>query len=111
MNAEDGSTDSGEEVRFPVRVAVKAHREVRERVWLRGVLVFELWMQRERERERTEDRDRGVIKVAFLLTGKRREKWTRLAGGGYLMILRTRGSMHEVDGLSYVALTRSPFHC
>lgn len=31
MNAEDGSPDSGEKVRVPVRVAVKTHREERER--------------------------------------------------------------------------------
>lgn len=53
MNAEDGSPDSGEKVRVPVRVAVETHREERERerVWLRGVLVFELRILRERERE------------------------------------------------------------
>ena len=51
MNAEDGSPDSGEKVRVPVRVAVETHRKERERVWLRGVLVFELWILRERERK------------------------------------------------------------
>jgi hypothetical protein len=55
VNTEVGSPDSGEKARVPVRVAVKTHREERERererVWLRGVLVFELWILRERERE------------------------------------------------------------